>query len=196
MNKPLPISQLEQLFSHARTVHAFQPRSMGDEQIQELYEVMKWGPTAFNAQPGRYVFLRSESAKERLLPALSPGNSSQVKSAAVTVIIAYDTQFYEHLPNLFPAMDARPFFENKPAITETAALRNSSLQGAYLLLAARSLGWDCGPMSGFDADAVNHEFFPDGRYRANFLMNIGVADPSGIYPRGPRFAFSDVAQIL
>jgi len=196
MTNSLPTSTQEQLFTQARTVHAFKPMPISDQQIWDLYELMKWGPTAFNAQPGRYVFLRSEAAKERLLPALSPGNITQVKSASVTVIVAYDTQFYEHLPTLYPAMDAKPFFEGKPAVTEVAALRNSSLQGAYLLLAARSLGWDCGPMSGFDAAQVNQAFFPDGRYHANFLMNIGIADPSGVYPRGPRLAFGDAAQIL
>ena len=196
MTNPIPTNIQEQLFTQARTVHAFESHPISDEQISQLYELMKWGPTAFNAQPGRYVFVRSEAAKERLMPALSPGNVAQVKSASVTVIVAYDTHFYEHLPSLYPAMDAKPFFEGKPAVTEVAALRNSSLQGAYLLLAARSLGWDCGPMSGFDPAKVNQAFFADGRYHANFLMNIGIANPSGIYPRGPRLAFGDVAQIL
>ena len=130
------------------------------------------------------------------MPALSPGNVPQVKSAAVTVIIAFDSHFYEHLPKLYPAVDAKPIFEGKPAVTEVAALRNSSLQGAYLIMAARSLGWDCGAMSGFDANKVNAEFFPDGRYKANFLLNIGVADPVGIYPRGPRLDYQEVTQIL
>ena len=194
--KSLPIECQNQLFTNARTVHAFQNQPISDAQIHDLYELMKWGPTAFNAQPGRYIFVRSAEAKERLLPALSPGNVPQVKSAAVTVIIAFDSHFYEHLPRLYPAVDAKPFFEGKPAVTEVAALRNSSLQGAYLIMAARSLGWDCGAMSGFDANKVNAEFFPDGRYKANFLLNIGVADPVGIYPRGPRLDYQEAAQIL
>jgi len=194
--KSLPIECQNQLFTNARTVHAFQNQPISDAQIHDLYELMKWGPTAFNAQPGRYIFVRSQEAKERLLPALSPGNVPQVKSAAVTVIIAFDSHFYEHLPKLYPAVDAKPIFEGKPAVTEVAALRNSSLQGAYLIMAARSLGWDCGAMSGFDANKVNAEFFPDGRYKANFLLNIGVADPVGIYPRGPRLDYQEATQIL
>lgn len=177
-------------------MHAFEQQSFSDTQIEQLYELFKWAPTAFNAQPGRYVFIRSNEAKERLLPALSPGNVPQVKSASLTVIVAFDTHFYEHLPVLYPAVDAKPFFEGKPAVTEVAALRNSSLQGAFLIMAVRSLGWDCGAMSGFDPNKVNAEFFPDGRYKANFLLNIGIANPSGIYPRGPRLAFNDVVQII
>jgi nitroreductase len=195
-HKPLPPDFQEQLFTKARTAHAFRSQAMSDAQIEELYDLMKWGPTAFNAQPGRYVFVRSAAAKERLLPALSPGNVAQVKSASVTVIVAFDSHFYEHLPTLYPAVDAKVYFEGKPASTAVTALRNSALQGAYLLLAARSLGWDCGPMSGFDADKVNAEFFPDGRYQANFLLNLGVADPQGTHARGPRLLFGQAAQIL
>ena len=164
MKKPLSIDIQKELFTEARTVHAFKQHDITDEQIQELYELFKWAPTAFNAQPGRYVFIRSDAAKERLLPALSPGNVPQVKSASLTVIVA--------------------------------GLRNSSLQGAFLIMAVRSLGFDCGAMSGFDPAKVNAEFFTDGRYKANFLLNIGVADPAGIYARGPRLVFDDVVQII
>ena len=196
MKKPLSMDFQKSLFTEARTVHAFENHRITDAQIKELYELFKWAPTAFNAQPGRYVFIRSDAAKERLLPALSPGNVPQAKSASLTVIVAFDTLFYEHLPVLYPVVDAKPFFEGKPAVTEVAALRNSSLQGAFLIMAVRSLGFDCGAMSGFDPTKVNAEFFPDGRYKANFLLNIGVADPAGIYPRGPRLAFDEVVQII
>lgn len=187
---------LDQLFRQARTVHAFKPVPVPDDTIRQLYDLLKWGPTAFNAQPARYVFVKSAEAKARLMPALSPGNVPQVQSAAVTVIVAYDTRFPEHLPTQFPGYDAKAVFDANPAIVEPAALRNSSLQGAYLILAARALGLDSGAMSGFNPQAVNEAFFPDGRFKANFLLNIGVADPAGVYPRAPRLAFDEVAQIV
>jgi 3-hydroxypropanoate dehydrogenase len=164
--------------------------------LHALYDLLKWGPTAFNAQPARYVFVRSDAAKERLKPALSAGNVAQTLAASVTVIVAQDTRFYEHLPTQFPAYDAKPLFEGNAALAEATATRNSSLQGAYLILAARSLGLDAGPQSGFNPDAVNQAFFPDGRYKANFMVNLGVADPGGIRPRNARLAFNEVAQIL
>jgi 3-hydroxypropanoate dehydrogenase len=192
----LPDAALDQLFRHARTVHAFAPVPVPDGTLRQLYDLLKWAPTAFNAQPGRYVFVKSAEAKARLAPALSPGNVPQVHSAAATVIVAQDSRFFEHLPTLFPAYDAKPLFEGNAALAESTAFRNSSLQGAYLIMAARSLGLDVGAMSGFDAAKVNAEFFPDGRWRANFLINLGVADPSGIHPRGQRLAFDEAAQIL
>lgn len=194
--KPLPDAALDQLFREARTVHAFKPVPVSDELIQRLYELLKWGPTAFNAQPARYVFLRSPEARERLVPALSAGNVAQTRAAGVTVIVAQDSRFHEHLPSQFPAYDAKPLFEADPALAEATALRNSSLQGAYLILAARALGLDSGAQSGFDPAKVNAEFFPDGRFKANFIINLGMADPTGIHPRGPRLAFEDVARIL
>lgn len=187
---------LDQLFRTARTVHAFKPVAVADDKIRQLYDLLKWGPTAFNAQPARYVFVKSEEAKAKLLPALMPGNVPQVQSAAVTVIVAHDTRFHEHLPSQFPGYDAKAVFDANPAMVEPAAFRNSSLQGAYLILAARALGLDCGAMSGFNPQAVNDAFFADGRYKANFLLNIGVADPAGIHPRAPRLAFEEAAQIL
>lgn len=196
MRNALPASTLDQIFFKAQTAHAFDGSPLSDEAITALYDLMKWGPTAFNCQPARFVFLRSASAKEKLKPALSPGNIPQVESASVTVIVAYDTQFFEHLPTQFPAYDAKPIFENNAAIAEEAAFRNGSLQGAYLICAARALGYDCGPMSGFDAQKVNDAFFPDGRYKANFLLNIGTAKPEGIYPRGPRLKSSEAYKIL
>ena len=193
---PLASDALNRLFRDARTVHAFQPVPVSDETIRQLYDLLKWGPTAFNAQPARYLFLRSPAAKARLRPALSGGNLAQTDAAAVTVIVAQDSRFYEHLPQQFPVYDAKPLFEGNAALTEATAFRNSSLQGAYLILAARSLGLDSGAQSGFDPGKVNAEFFPDGRYQVNFIINLGVADPAGIHPRGPRLDFDQVAQIL
>jgi 3-hydroxypropanoate dehydrogenase len=196
MKSKLSADALAQLFSDGHTAHAFVPHSISDSDIHALYDTMKWGPTAFNASPARFVFLRSAEAKQRLMPALTPGNVPQVEAASVTVIVAFDSQFYEHLPQLFPAYDAKPIYANNAAAAQEAAFRNGSLQGAYLLMAARALGYDCGPMSGFDAAKVNAEFFPKGDWKANFLMNIGVADPKGIYPRNIRLDFDRVAKIL
>ena len=196
MKNSISTDSLAQLFNNAQTAHAFLPHTMSDAEITALYDTMKWGPTAFNACPARFVFLRSADAKKRLLPALSPGNVPQVESASVTVIVAHDTKFYDYLPELFPAYDAKPIYESNPAAAADAAFRNGTLQGAYLIMAARALGYDCGPMSGFDAAKVNAEFFADGRYQVNFLLNIGVADTKGVYPRNKRLDFSVAAKIL
>ncbi len=187
---------LDQLFRQARTAHAFRPEPIAPATLHQLYDLLKWGPTAFNAQPARYVFVCSPQAKARLQTALMPGNVAQTLQAPVTVIVAQDTQFYEHLPTLYPAYDAKPLFDSNAALAEATASRNSSLQGAYLMLAARALGLDVGPQSGFDADAVNRSFFPDGRYQVNFMVNLGLADPAGVSLRGPRLAFEDAAQIV
>ncbi|MDM0021456.1 malonic semialdehyde reductase [Variovorax saccharolyticus] len=192
----VPDAALDQLFRNARTVHAFKPVPVTDQTLRALYDLVKWGPTAFNAQPARFVFVRSAEAKERLRPALSAGNTAQTLAAAVTVIVAHDTRFYEHLPQQFPAYDAKPIFEGNADAAQATAFRNGSLQGAYLVLAARALGLDAGPQSGFNAELVDKSFFPDGRWRTNFLVNLGVADPSGTFPRGPRLPFDEVAQIL
>lgn len=196
MTAPLNKAALDQIFYEAHSAHAFKKSELSDAQIKEIYDLFKWAPTAFNAQPTRLVFVRSGEAKAKLLPTLSPGNVPQVESAAVTVIVAYDTQFFNHLPVQFPVYDAKPIFENNPALTEEAAFRNSSMQGGYLITAVRALGFDCGAMSGFDAKAVNAAFFPDGHFKANFLLNIGVADPAGVYPRNPRLSFEDAAIVL
>ncbi len=187
---------LQQAFSSARTFNKFTPEPVGDDTVQALYDLLKWGPTSMNCQPGRYLFLRSDAAKQRLKPALSPGNADKTMAAPMVVIVASDSRFYDYLPEQFKAFDARPMFENNPALAESTAARNSSLQGAYLIIAARMLGLDCGPMSGFDAGKVNAEFFPDGRLKANFLVNLGHGDASGNYPRGPRLAFELAASIL
>ncbi len=187
---------LDQLFRQARTAHAFKPVPVTDETIHQLYDLLKWGPTAFNAQPARYVFVRSPEAKERLQTALMPSNAAQTMAAGVTVIVAQDTRFYEHLPTQYPAYDAKPIFEGNAAAAQATASRNSSLQGAYLILAARALGLDAGPQSGFNAELLDQAFFPDGRYKSNFLVNLGVADPASTYPRGPRLAFDEAVNIL
>jgi 3-hydroxypropanoate dehydrogenase len=184
-------------FTEARTVNKFKPDAVSDDMLHQLYDLMKWGPTSMNAQPGRYLFLRSAAAKQRLKPALSPGNADKTMAAPVVVIVAMDPKFHEHLPTQFPVMPgAQAMFAGNAALSEATAFRNSSLQGAYLMVAARLLGLDCGPMSGFDAAKVNAEFFPDGRWAANFLVNIGRGDASGNHPRGPRLGFEAVAQIL
>jgi 3-hydroxypropanoate dehydrogenase len=196
MTAPLTAA-FEQAFTAARTFNKFKPDAIGDDTLHQLYDLLKWGPTSMNAQPGRYLFLRSEAAKQRLKPALMPGNADKTMAAPVVVIVAMDPKFHEHLPTQFPAMPgAQAMFAGNAALSEATAFRNSSLQGAYLMVAARLLGLDCGPMSGFDAAKVNAEFFPDGRWAANFLVNIGHGDASGNHPRGPRLPFATVAQIL
>lgn len=192
---PLPDAALDRLFRQARTVHAFQSVSVDDALIHRLYDLLKWGPTAYNAQPARYVFVRSAEAKAKLLPAVSSGNQAQPRSAAVTVVVAHDSAFQQHLPTQFPAYDAKPLFDGNQALRETTALRNGSLQGAYLILAARALGLDAGPQSGFDTAKVDAAFFPDGRWKSNFLVNLGVADHSATFPRGPRLPFEEAARI-
>ncbi len=187
---------LDQLFRQARTHSAWLPKRVPIETLREVYELARMGPTSANSGPSRFVFLESEAAKARLLPALAPGNVEKTKAAPVTVIVAWDTAFYEKLPQLFPHANMRAYFVgNQPLIDETA-LRNSSLQGGYFILAARSLGLDCGPMSGFDAAKVNAEFFPDGKWKVNFLCNLGYGDHSKLYPRDPRLEFEEACRVL
>jgi 3-hydroxypropanoate dehydrogenase len=186
----------DQLFRHAHTAHAFRPEPIADETLHALYDLLRWGPTSFNCQPARFVFVRSAAAKEKLKPALIASNIAQTASAPVTAIVATDTRFYDHLPAQYPAYDARPIYAGNAELAQATALRNGSLQGAYLMIAARALGLDCGPMSGFDPKAVDAAFFPDGRFKANFLVNLGHADPAGIRPRGPRLDFEVAAQIV
>jgi len=191
----LPDAALDQLFRKARTHNAFSG-PVTDDQLRALYELMKWGPTSSNCQPARILFLRSAAAKERLSPALSSANLAKTLAAPVTAILAYDLHFYEHLPRMFPHnQSARTWFEGKPD-TPIHALRNGSLQGAYFILAARVIGLDCGPMSGFDHAQVDAAFFPDGRVKSNFLCNLGHGDPSKIFPRLPRFNFDEVCRIV
>lgn len=187
---------LDTLFRQARTHHAWENREVSDVILQALYDLMKWGPTSANCCPARFVFVKSKEAKERLKPCLMEGNVEQTMKAPVTAIIAYDLQFYEHMPRLFPHTDAKSWFVGKPDYIKETAFRNGSLQGAYMMLAARSLGLDCGPMSGFKKKAVKDAFFPDDDVEPNFLCNLGYGDPVGLHPRGPRFDFGEVCTII
>jgi 3-hydroxypropanoate dehydrogenase len=158
--------------------------------------VARFGPTSANSSPARFVFLITPQAKERLRPALSPTNVEKTMTAPVTVIVAWDTEFHEKLPQLFPARDMRSIFAGNAALIHETAFRNGTLQGAYLMIAARALGLDCGPMSGFDQQKVNAEFFPDGKWKANFLCNIGYGDPTKLFPRNPRLSFDEACRVL
>jgi 3-hydroxypropanoate dehydrogenase len=185
------------IFRAARTHNVF-AGTVSDAQLHELYDLMKWGPTTMNTQPGRIVFVRSKEAKEKLRPALSPGNLDKTMAAPVTAILAYDLRFYENLPKTFPHRpDAIKGFqgEEKRAENERTAFRNGTLQGAYFIVAARALGLDCGPMSGFDNAKVDAAFFPDGRCKSNFLCNLGHGDPSKLFPRNPRLTFDEACRI-
>jgi nitroreductase len=192
MSELLPKSALDLTFVTARTAHAFVDRPVDDATLARLYELYKWGPTSMNCQPGRVVFVRSADGKARLKPALMPGNVDKTMAAPVTAIVAYDTRFFEHLPTQYPHNPgARDMFASNDAFALETASRNGTLQGAYLIVAARMLGLGAGPMSGFDAEAVNAAFFPDGRLKANFLVNLGWADPAGYRARGPRLALEE-----
>ena len=192
----LPDDGLDLIFREARTQNAWSDQPVGEVLLEAVYDLAKWGPTSANCSPMRVIFVTGKEAKERLRPCLIPGNVDKTMAAPATAIVAYDTRFHEHLPKLFPHTDAKSWFDGNDALIEETAFRNSSLQGAYLMIAARSLGLDCGPMSGFDAAKLNAEFFPDGRFKANFLCNIGHGDSEGLFPRSPRFDFDDVCQIL
>jgi len=190
---------LDALFRTARTQNGFVDKPVSDDQLRQIYELAKWGPTTQNSQPMRVVFVRSKEAKDKLAPALSPGNLEKTMKAPATAIIAYDSLFYEHLPRNFPnnpAAKKNYEGEEKKAVVEKTALRNSSLQGAYFILAARALGLDCGPMSGFNNGKVDEAFFADGRFKSNFLINLGYGDPSKVFPRNPRFAFDEACKIV
>ncbi|MGE8941739.1 malonic semialdehyde reductase [Leptospira interrogans] len=196
MSNPLASAALDQLFRDARTHNAFQPREIPDSLLRELVDLMKMGPTTANSSPARIVFVKSPEAKQRLKPHLSDGNRKKTMAAPVTAIIAYDLKFYDHLGKLFPhEPDAPSWFKGKPDIA-TTALRNGSLQGAYLILAARALGLDAGPMSGFSNAGVDREFFAGTDVKSNFLCNLGYGDPKGLFPRSPRFTFDEMAKIL
>jgi 3-hydroxypropanoate dehydrogenase len=190
---------LDVLFRSARTQNGFVDKPVTDEQLRQAYDLAKWGPTTQNSQPMRIVFVRSKEAKDRLAPALSPGNLEKTMKAPVTAIIAYDSRFFENLPRTFPNNPAaKKNYEGdeKRPLVERTALRNSSLQGAYFILAARATGLDCGPMSGFDNGKVDAAFFPDGRYKSNFLVNLGYGDPSKVFARNPRFDFDEICKIV
>lgn len=187
---------LAQLFHEARTHNAWLSKPVPVELLRKTYELARLGPTSANSSPARFVFLTTPDAKARLRPALSAGNVDKTMAAPVTVIIAWDAQFHEKLPKLFPQRDMRSVFAGNQALIDETGLRNSSLQGAYFIMAARALGLDCGPMSGFDQGKVNSEFFPDGKWKANFLCNLGYGDRSKLFPRNPRFDFGEACVVL
>ena len=193
-----PISQeaLDQLFREARTYSTWLPEPVPEELLRKAYELARLGPTSANASPARFVFLTSSDAKARLKPVLAAGNVDKTMAAPVTVIIAWDTEFHENLPRLFPQFDMRSYFVGNQTLINETAFRNSSLQAAYFILAARALGLDCGPMSGFNADKLNAEFFPDGKWKVNLLCNLGYGDPSRLHPRNPRLNFEEASVIL
>ena len=187
---------LDRLFRKARSFNDFTTQPVTDVQLRALYELAKWGPTTANSQPQRVVFVRSAEAKEKLSPALSSQNRKKALSAPVVAILAYDMRFFEHLPRLYYNPNARSWYETTPEAIRTTALRNATLQGAYLMLAARAIGLDCGPMSGFDNSGVDNAFFAGTEIKSNFLCNLGYGDPAGVYPRSPRFSFDEIAKIV
>lgn len=210
MRDSLDESTLDVLFRNARTYNGWLPEPVSDATLRRLYDLMKWGPTSANCSPARILFLRSKEAKARLRPALAPGNVQKTMDAPVTAIIAYDSCFYEKLPKLFPHNPKmRDLFAGNPELAEVTAKRNSTLQGAYLIIAARAIGLDCGPMSGFDNSKVDEEFFGagverdgmcqeymPGTIKSNFLCNLGYGDPASLKPRGPRLDFEEACHLL
>lgn len=194
MHQALPASALDQLFRTARTYNAFSGE-VSDETLHELYDLLKFGPTAANSSPARFVFVKSAEAKARLGPTLDAGNYDKTMAAPVTVIVGFDEDFHEKLPVLFPHTDAKSWFEGPRKNRFVPAFRNGSLQGAYLMLAARSLGLDCGPMSGFDATKLDEAFFAGTAIKSNFLVNLGRGDPASIFPRSPRLSFDEACRI-
>jgi len=191
----IPDAALDHVWREARTHTAFTGEPVSDADLQAIWDLAKWGPTSANCQPLRIVFVRTPEAKARLAPALSPGNLDKTMAAPTTAIFGYDLEFYERLPQLFPHTDARSWFAGKPDAILATALRNSSLQAAYFMLAARALGFDCGPMSGFDAAKVDAAFFEGTAVRSNFICNIGRGDASKLMPRNPRLSFADACRI-
>ena len=214
--EPLPSREalnddaLNAIFRTARTYNGWLDKSVSDDTLHQIYDLLKWAPTSANSSPARFLFLRTPAAKERLLPALWPGNVKKTMSAPVTVIVGYDSRFYEKLPKLFPPNPGlRDLFAGNPELADATARRSSTLQGAYLIIAARALGLDCGPMSGFDNAKVDEEFFAAGvehngmfdeyvpeKIKSNFLCNIGYGDPASIFPRGPRLDFTEACALL
>ena len=196
MSEKLAEAALDQLFRTARTYNAFLPKEVTDAQLHALYELAKFGPTSANSSPMRLVFVRSAAAKEKLKPFLSEGNRAKTMAAPVTAIVGTDHLFYEHLPKLFPHADARSWFAGNQALIDTTAFRNATLQGAYVIMAARAVGLDCGPMSGFDNAGVDQAFFAGTSVKSNFLINIGYGDSSrDLFPRSPRFSFDEACRV-
>jgi 3-hydroxypropanoate dehydrogenase len=196
MSDILSDAGMDLIFRQARTHRFWREGEVSDDLLGALYELAKMGPTSSNCCPMRVVFVKSREAKERLKACLDEGNLRQTMAAPATAIIAYDTRFYELMPKLFPYADVRSVFVKDPELAAATAFRNGSLQGAYLILAARALGLDCGPMSGFDNAKLDASFFPDGRFKSNFLCNLGVGDPAKLKPRGPRLSFDEACEIV
>ncbi|MBT2746328.1 MULTISPECIES: malonic semialdehyde reductase [unclassified Lysobacter] len=194
MSKALNDEALDQLFRTART-HNVLGGEISDETLRQLYDLAKWGPTSANGSPARFVFVKSQQAKQKLAPALSAGNLAKTLAAPVTAIVAHDLDFYEKLPYLFPHDDARSWFAGNEASINITSFRNGSLQGAYLILAARALGLDTGPMSGFDNAKVDEAFFAGTKIKSNFLINLGAGDHAQLFPRSPRLPFDEAARI-
>lgn len=184
------------ILSRARSHYAWQDKPVSEEQIQRLYDIVKMGSTSMNGCPGRFVFVRSQEGKERIAKSLKPANVPKVMGAPLTVIIAYDTEFWTELPKLFPHEDRRHLFDGKPEYTLDTAYRNSTLQGGYMMIAARAMGLDIGAMSGFSNKIVDEEFFAGTTLKSNFLLNIGYADESALFQRLPRFEFNDVCEVI
>lgn len=194
--KPLDTGALDQLFRKARSHNGWRDTPVSDDQLRAVYELMKWGPTSANSSPARILFLRSDEAKQRLKPCLQEGNVDKTMEAPVVAIIGMDMEFHEQLPKLFPHTDARSWFAGKPEKIQETAFRNSALQGAYFIMALRSLGLDAGPMSGFDDEQLNAEFFPDGKTKVNFICAFGRGDESKLFPRSPRLEFDEACEML
>lgn len=193
---PLDVSVLDHLFRKARSHNAWTPRAVAYALIEEMYDLAKWGPTSGNVSPGRFVFVVSAEAKERLAPHVSSGNREKTLRAPLTLIIGYDLGFARHIPQLFPHNPGAASWFSNPTVAEETAFRNGTLQGAYMMLAARALGLDCGPMSGFNHEGINNAFFAGTSVRANFLCNIGYGDGAALQPRLPRLSFNDACTIL
>jgi 3-hydroxypropanoate dehydrogenase len=187
---------LDILFREARTYNGWKEGDVSDVLLQAVYDLMKWGPTSANCSPLRIIFVRTEEAKERLKPHLMEANIKKTMAAPVVAILANDKKFYEYLPKLFPHANAKSWFEGKQAMIDDTAMRNGTLQGAYFMIAARALGLDCGPMSGFNKKGVKEEFFPGEDVEVNFLCNIGYGDPDSIFDRSPRFEFDEICKII
>jgi 3-hydroxypropanoate dehydrogenase len=196
MSDPLPDLALDALFLTARTQNKWAPGAIEDATLARLYDLLKMAPTSANCSPARFVFVKSPEAKQKLAPALSKNNLDKTMSAPVTAIVATDKLFYEQLPKLFPHADAKSWFTSSPAMAEETAFRNSTLQGAYLILAARSLGLDTGAMSGFDKAKVDEAFFAGTNWTSNFLVNLGHGDPTGVFARSPRLSFDEACRIV
>lgn len=193
---PLPASAQEQIFIEARTRNGWLDKPVTDEQIEAIYDLMKWGPTSANCQPARILFLRSQEAKDKLKPFLMEGNQEKAMEAPVVAIIGHDLEFYEELPEQFPHTDAKAWFVGNDALIEETAFRNGTLQGAYLMVAARMMGLDCGPMSGFDKAGVDEAFFAGTTVKSNWICNIGYGSDKDLFPRSPRLAFEKAASLL